>query len=209
MSMSPEEMQALQQPTDPNQGQQQPRDPNQQDPNQWQDPFNGQAMTGSHPDAALQDQADMQIDPMELLPELIVDYIDYAVKVKEDGTIGHPVKSKTLSEMATAISTLVSLLQNDGQAQQAELMMKAQQHALQLQQQQEKHQAEMQQSAEKHQLEMAKLQAHLEGDAIRNTQGIIHAQQQHETKIQQQKQAAQLKQSQKGGNDGANPKPKQ
>jgi len=191
---SPADLQALIQ----QQGQQQP-DPESQQPMEEQDPFGGQAMTGGHPDAQTADQLhQLQLDPMEVLPEVILSYMDFAQEVRHDQQLDKQVKSKIMLEQSQAISGLLAHVLNAQQdipeAQMLELQMKAQAHAHDLQMKQQQHEQQLSQQAEKHQLEMEKLAAHLQGDEIRNAQTLVHTEQKHKQQLQQQKQAAQSKQ---------------
>jgi hypothetical protein len=198
---------------------------------QGEDSMQADPATGSHPDAAQfspPEIAPQQIDPMDMVQEVISAYMNYALSIVQDNTLDKPIQSKILLEQAQAMSSLVSLIHSDpahpanqqGQdpAQvQAEMEMKAQQHEQDLKLKAAVHDQNMQVQTEKHQMELQKMQhdmqmaiAHHQLDQAKHHQDIQHKEKEHsqklvhnekanEAKIKQQKQAAQSKPSSKQG----------
>src|SRR5437868_6308140 len=139
--MNPDELASMQQ-QDPNA---QPQDPTQDpnfDPNatpEWHDP-NADPNQQQMPDEQ-HTKFQPEPEPMMVLPDLILSYMDHALEIRRDMTLDNKVKSDIMSAMANSIATLVPLLQNDQQAQhqmdmqkmQAELQMKAQEMQMNMQ----------------------------------------------------------------------------
>lgn len=200
---SPEILQQLmaQGQQDPNQ----PEDPNMQDPSQApQDPTmppqdGGQPMTGGHPDAAQFEQSQMptpEIDPMDMLSEVINQYMQYALSIIGDHTLDKPIQSKILLEQSQAINSLVSLIHTDPahpanqdvsalanqDQQQAEMEMKAQQHEQDLKMKAALHDQNMQIQTEKHQADMTKMQHDMQMAQIQ----MAHDHEQAKQKVEQQ-----------------------
>lgn len=157
---------------------------------------------------------DTGMDHMSALQEMIMQYIDYANGVKNDTTLGHPVKAQIMVQMAQAVNYLVPLIPNDQdmQMKQAELQMKfeEQQANLQFKQQEmqmnlEMKQQEMQMKAQENQMKQQQQQEQhhqkMQQQEQNNQLSLVQSQQQHEVSMEQTKQAAQLKQSQSKGND--------
>jgi hypothetical protein len=199
---------------------------NPQDIQQFQD---NQPMTGGHPMAAqmsppqLDPNAVPSIDPMEMLNEVIMKYMNYATSLIDEKGLDKVMQSKVLAEQANAISTLVSALQSGNQQsaeqQQMEMALKAQQHEQDLQMKHEAHQTMIQQQQEKHAMEIQKMQNDMQvagvqmvGKQAEQQQKLQHTEEQHnqklvhekkaaESKIQMQKQAAQSKPTSKPSNN--------
>jgi hypothetical protein len=117
---------------------------------------------------------------------VLLEYLDYAITIKESPILGDPVKAQIMLQMAQAINYLAPLAQDDKgqelqlkaeehqmnlQAKQQELAMKEQEHEMKLQHQQNDHALKLQQAQDNH----------------RNS--LVQGQQSHEMKLSQQKQA--------------------
>jgi hypothetical protein len=192
-------------------------------------------MTGGHPMAAQMSPPQMNpdavpsIDPMEMLGEVIMKYMNFATSLIDDQTLDKPIQSKILLEQANAISTLVTALHSGAQAsvtssanleqQQAEMALKAQQHDQEMQMKHEAHQTAIQQQQEKHAMDIQKMQNDMQVAGVQmigkqaeqqqklqhteeaHSQKLVHEKKAAESKIQQQKQASQVKQVNKGSNN--------
>jgi hypothetical protein len=223
MGMSPEMLQQLQ----AQMGGQQPQAP--QDSSQQFDP--NQPMTGGHPMAAQMSPPQMNpdavpsVDPMEMLGEVIMKYMNFATSLIDDKSLDKPIQSKILAEQANAISTLVSALQSNNQQsaeqQQMEMQLKAQQHDQEMQMKHEAHQTAIQQQQEKHAMDIQKMQNDMQVAGVQmigkqaeqqqklqhteeaHSQKLVHEKKAAESKVQMQKQAAQSKPTSKPSNKGA------
>lgn len=148
-------------------------------------------------------------DPMEFLPEVVNQYLDYAIKLKSDETLNIPVKTQAMLQMAQAINYLVPLVSNTDQQDKQqefqlkiaefEMKMKEQENALQLKQQE--HQMNMAMKQQELQFKQAESQMKLRQNAEQHQQKLVQSEQAHQTKVKQQEQAAQSKQSNNHGND--------
>lgn len=125
--------------------------------------------------AALQ-QPQALLDPHDMLEEITLQYMDFAMGVKNDPQLNVQVKAQAMLQMAQALNYLVPMLPSSKRIEKepspAELEMKA---------------AEMEMRAQEH---AQKLQL----KAAETHQKLIHNEQQHQQRLNQQKQASQLKQ---------------
>lgn len=155
-------------------------------------------------------QADATMEPMDILPEMINQYMDYAIQTKNNAQLNEQVKAQIMVQMAQAINYLVPLIPNDQEMQmkQAELQMKFQEQQMQMEMKQQEHQMDLQFKQEEMQLKMQESQIKAQATAQQTQQKIIQNEQTHQQKIvqtkeshkqqmEQQKQASQLKQTQK------------
>jgi hypothetical protein len=116
---------------------------------------------------------------------VLLEYLDYAMTIKDSNILGDPVKGQIMLQMSQAINYLVPLVQNEKegelqlksaetqmnlQSKQAELQMKAQEHQMKMQQSQNEHAMKLQQSHDNHQ------------------NSLVQGQQSHQAKLAMQKQ---------------------
>lgn len=216
-----------------------------QPPMEEDDPANGEPrnpelagsedpMTGGHPESMMADPQQIQpqeIEPLDMLNEVVTNYMKYSMAVLADSTLDKPVQSKILVEQAGAIASLVQLLpsfhemqaeftntQGQGDNSQElemkaqEMEMKKQQHEADLQMKQAIHDQTTQIQNEKHQMEVQKMAHDMEMSKAQmehqhhmkseeHQQKLVHNEKEHESKIQQAKQAAQSKPSNKQGSN--------
>lgn len=100
-----------------------------------------------------------------MIDQLIAEYVDFTLKVKNDGMLDFNVKADIMQKMAGSLAQLVPLV-NGGeaelqikreehamnlQAKQQELALKQQEHQMKLGQSQSSHMMKLQQSQESHQ----------------------------------------------------------
>lgn len=167
------------------------------------------AMTGGHPDAQ---QADAPPEPLDILPEVVNQYMDFAIQIRNDKELNKQVQSKIMLDMAQAMNYLVPLLTNDQQMEmqmkQAEMQMKQQEHEMTLQMKekelemkQQEHVMKLEHSQAENQLKLQNTQDQnqmkLQQQQENHQHSIVQGHEAHESKMQQQKQAAQLKDSSK------------
>ena len=67
----------------------------------------------------------MKINPMELLDEVVIEYMDLAYTIKNDNTLAVPVKTQAMLQLAQAINYLVPITQT---IKEAEIIQKEQEH---------------------------------------------------------------------------------
>ena len=53
----------------------------------------------------------MKINPMELLDEVVIEYMDLAYTIKNDNTLAIPVKTQAMLQLAQAINYLIPITQ--------------------------------------------------------------------------------------------------
>lgn len=53
----------------------------------------------------------MKINPMELLDEVVIEYMDLAFTIKNDMTLAVPVKTQAMLQLAQAINYLIPITQ--------------------------------------------------------------------------------------------------
>lgn len=123
------------------------------------------------------------LDPLGVLEELTLQYMDFAMGVKNDPQLNVQVKAQAMLQMAQALNYLVPMLPSskeiDKAPSPAELEMKA---------------AEMEMRAQEH---AQKLQLKAAETALKeqqHQQKLIHNEQEHRQRLRQQRQASQLKQ---------------
>jgi hypothetical protein len=163
-----------------------------------------------------EEQGNQMANPTEILNDVILEFMDFVIGIKNDQQLDEQVRSKIMAEQASAISSLVPLLTNsadmeltkmrhemdlkyqehemDMQLKQQEMAMKKQEMEMNLQFKAQEQQVKLQMQKEQSQM---KLQQQQEQHQTKLVQG----QESHETKIEQQKQAAQVKQSSNPSND--------
>jgi hypothetical protein len=97
-----------------------------------------------------------------MLNQVIAEYIDFAISIKNDTTLGPPVKADIMGKMATALASLVPLIGADpaleqqmaAEKQQQDMQMALQKHQQDLQMTQDKHQNDLMMQQQKHQLNL-------------------------------------------------------
>ena len=67
----------------------------------------------------------MKINPMELLDEVVIEYMDLAYTIKNDNTLAIPVKTQAMLQLAQAINYLIPITQT---MKEAEMIQKEQEH---------------------------------------------------------------------------------
>lgn len=116
-----------------------------------------------------------------MIPELVNQYAEFAIEVKNSQTLGEPVKADIMLKMAQALSSLVPLAggqQDQIVQQQHQMELEKQKHIQQLQMAQQKHDQEMQIQLEKHQAEQNKA-------AQDHQMGLVQKEQQHQIALKQ------------------------
>lgn len=141
-------------------------------------------------------------DPVEALPMVILDYLDFATETRNDKALGAPVRATVMLQIAQAINYLVPLLpvqdetkQQDMQLKVAEFQMNAQEREQELQLRQQEHQMDMQMKQEELQFKQQEAQMKLQQSAQEHQQKLVQNEQMNEQKVEQAKQAAQVKPS--------------
>lgn len=135
-----------------------------------------------------------------MIPELVNQYAEFAIQVKNSQTLGEPVKAQIMLQMAQALSSLVPLVggQQDQIVQQEHQMeLEKQKHIQQMQMAQQKHDQEMQIQLEKHQADQQKA-------AQSHQMGLVQKEQQHQMGLQQAQAQAKQKQAQGVKKDAGN-----
>jgi hypothetical protein len=211
--MNPEEMmQQQEQPQEEGMEQMQGMDNPQEEGQEQEQPFQPDdmgAMAGmSAPaDSLMNEGLQDTPDPIEMLPEVVNQYMDYAIGTKNNAELGETEKASIMLQMAQAINYLVPLLKDDAQndlmMKQAELQLKAQEHQMNMQMKQ----AELEMKQQEHGLKLEHTQAEnqlkLQQQQETHQHTLVQSQESHKSKMEQQKQAAQLKPTSKQGNEGA------
>jgi hypothetical protein len=120
-----------------------------------------------------------------MIEQLIAEYVDFTLQIKNDEMLDKNVKSDIMQKMAGSLAQLVPLVTNDGQAElqmrqqehamtlemkQQELAFKQQEHAMKLQQSQTDHQLKLGQSQQSHE---AKLKQAKSGGATNGTNNTV------------------------------------
>jgi hypothetical protein len=93
-----------------------------------------------------------------MIPELVAQYVDFTMAVKNSQTLGESMKSQIMLQMAQALNVLVPLAggqQDQVVQQQHEMDLDKQKHAQDMQIQLEKHQADLAKADQKHQMDLA------------------------------------------------------
>lgn len=119
------------------------------------------------------------LDPLGVLEEITLQYMDFAMGVKNDPQLNVQVKAQAMLQMAQALNYLVPMLPSSKRIEKepspADLVQK---------------QAEMEMRAQEH---AQKLQLK-EAEVVLKEQQLIHNEREHQQRMRQQRQAAQLKQ---------------
>lgn len=171
-------------------------------------------------------------DPLEVLPDVIMSYLDYANGLAQRKDLDVGIQGKAMLEMAQALQFLTPLLPSShlmankakaiaNQPDPAELQMKAQAHQQDLQMKAQSHQMDMAKAQHELQVKQQEFQLKQQQAAMEmqnkqqssqqemihkedtHKQDIVHSEEQHKSQLQQQKQAAQQKQSSKSSNSKA------
>lgn len=121
------------------------------------------------------------LDPLEVLDEVTLQYMDFVFQVKNDQTLDLPVKSRILLELAQSLNYMVPLLVQSKQLDKSVDPME-----------QQKHEMELQKRIIDAQIQQQKLQQQEEI----HQQKLVHNEQKHQQRLKQQEQAQQLKQRQ-------------
>lgn len=146
-------------------------------------------------------------DPLEILPEVILAYMNVAKGIAEGSDLDKPVQTKLMLEMSQAIQFLVPMLPSshlmvnkakaigtsnpeEAQLKQAELQMKAQAHAQDLQMKAQSHQMDMAKSQhelqvkqQEFQLKQAQAAADIQAKQQAQQQDLIHKEDTHQQDI--------------------------
>lgn len=119
------------------------------------------------------------LDPLGVLEEITLQYMDFAMGVKNDPQLNVQVKAQAMLQMAQALNYLVPMLPSSKRIEKepspADLVQK---------------QAEMEMRAQEH---AQKLQLK-EAEVVLKEQQLIHNEREHQQRMRQQRQASQLKQ---------------
>jgi hypothetical protein len=166
-----------------------------------------------------------ELDPLEVLPETIMEYMDYYKGITKDNTLNKTVQSKILLDGAQALSYLIPMLpssqdataqadmqmkQMDMQIKQAEFQMKQEEQEAALQMKREEFELQMQMKQAEMQHKQAEMQMDMQHKAqqqqqeiavteMKNKQDIVHKEKDQQIKAQQAKQAAQSKPTSNSG----------
>lgn len=96
-----------------------------------------------------------------MIDQLVAEYVDFALQVKNDPNLNRDVKSQIMLQQAQALAQLVPLMNG----QEAELQMKQQEHAMNIEMKQqelafkrEEHQMKLQQSQSSHMMKLQQAQ---------------------------------------------------
>ena len=150
-------------------------------------------------------------DPVDALPMIILDYLDFATETRNDKALGAPVRSQVMLQIAQAINYLVPLLpKDDPQAEQdmqlkiAEFEMNTQVKQQELEFKQQEHQMNLQFKEQEMQLKMQEQQMKLQQQEQTHMQKLVQNEQLGEQKVEQAKKAAQAKPTQNPSNKPSN-----
>lgn len=125
------------------------------------------------------------LDPLGVLEELTLQYMDFAMGVKNDPQLNVQVKAQAMLQMAQALNYLVPMLPSSKRIEKepspAELEMKAAEMEMRMREHEQKLQLKAAETALKEQ---------------QHQQQLIHNEQEHRQRLRQQKQASQLKRRQ-------------
>ena len=123
-----------------------------------------------------------QLPPQVTLEQVIAEYMDFAVSVKNDPNLNLDKKSQAMLQTAQALATLVPLASND---KEAELQLKAKEHEMNMQSKQQEmamkrdeHLMKLQQSQADHNMKLQHAQEN-------HQNSLVQSQQSHETKLKQ------------------------
>jgi hypothetical protein len=155
-------------------------------------------------------------EPMMVLPDLILSYMDYALEIRKDQTLDMKLRADIMSALANSVATLVPLLKDDSQMElmkmQAELQMKQQEMEMNMQMKQaeldmkkQEHEMKLQHTQQENEVKLAMTQAsnqiQLKQQEENHNSKLVQNDQAHGQKMEQMKQASQLKPTNKQGND--------
>ena len=97
------------------------------------------------------------IDPTMVVQDLVVQYVDYVIGIKDDQTLNKDVQANIMNQIAQSITQLMSVVPNQDQKEQdqmklqmefqlkqQEFELRAQEMQMQMEMEQQKHQMEMQ-----------------------------------------------------------------
>lgn len=231
--MRPEDLMAMQQQKrqagtpDPTMGEQSQVDPSSQPAQPQQPPIPPDGMMGSQPnqgflpphlDPVQNQEGDMLMnntpdapDPVDALPMVILDYLDFATETRQDKALAAPVRSQVMLQIAQAINYLVPLLpktdpnaEQDFQLKVAEFQMKQQEQELAIQLKQQEHQMDMAMKQQELQFKQAENQMKLQQAQQAHQQKLVQNEQLNQQKVEQAKQAAQAKPTQNPTNKPSN-----
>lgn len=142
---------------------------------------------------------------MEMLNEVILQYMDFAIGIKNDNELDKGLKSKIMAEQAGAISSLVPLLTNNGEMEMAkmrhEMDLKYQEHEMDMQIKAQEMEMKKQEMQLKLQMQAQQNQMKMKQQEEQHQTKLVQSEESHQTKLHQQKQAAQSKQGSNSGND--------
>ena len=123
------------------------------------------------------------LDPLGVLEELTLQYMDFAMGVKNDPQLNVQVKAQAMLQMAQALNYLVPMLPSSKRIEKepspADLVQK---------------QAEMEMRAQEHAQKLQLKAAEVVLKEQQHQQQLIHNEQRHQQRLRQQRQASQLKQ---------------
>jgi hypothetical protein len=153
------------------------------------------------------------LEPQAILSELVLQYMDFAMQIKDDQGLNMATKTQSLVQMAQALNYLVPMIK-DGEEQQmkhmefqlkeeeqqANLQMKSQEHEMNLQFKREELQLKMQElqmkmEAQKQQQQIKNQQAQLQAanQQQKHNQQLVQNEEKHKIQKEQAKQASQSK----------------
>lgn len=131
------------------------------------------------------------LDPLGVLEELTLQYMDFAMGVKNDPQLNVQVKAQAMLQMAQALNYLVPMLPSSKRIEKepspAELVQK---------------QAEMEMRAQEHAQKLQLKAAEVVLKEQQHQQKLIHNEQEHRQRLRQQKQVSQLKRRQNQSKNG-------
>lgn len=135
------------------------------------------------------------LDPHDMLEEITLQYMDFVMGVKNDPQLNVQVKAQAMLQMAQALNYLVPMLpaskEMDKAPSPADLVQK---------------QAEMEMRAQEHAQKLQLKAAEIALKEQQHQQKLIHNEQEHQQRLRQQKQASQLKQRQNDSKSGRSKK---
>lgn len=72
----------------------------------------------------------MKINPMELLDEVVIEYMDLAYTIKNDNTLAIPIKTQAMLQLAQAINYLIPITQTMKESEHIQRLTEAEQAIL-------------------------------------------------------------------------------
>lgn len=161
------------------------------------------------------------IDPTMVVQDLVVQYVDYVIGIKDDQTLNKDVQANIMNQIAQSITQLMSVVPNQDQKEQdqmklqmefqlkqQEFELRAQEMQMQMEMEQQKHQMEMQFKQDELQMKLQEqqikgqmaIQQHsqkMEMEKEKHIHSTVQSQEAHESSMKQQEQAAKSKQTNK------------